>query len=59
MGDLSPSERYLSLIREGARELGLTRQYQDRLAAVAVAPLGTKAKLSVEAFERRQGQTFV
>ena len=59
MGDLTPSERYLTLIREGARELGLTPQWQERLAKVPVAPLGTRAQLSGEDFEKRSGSTFV
>eukprot|EP00320_Phaeocystis_rex_P022532 CAMPEP_0119077714 /NCGR_PEP_ID=MMETSP1178-20130426/95861_1 /TAXON_ID=33656 /ORGANISM="unid sp, Strain CCMP2000" /LENGTH=137 /DNA_ID=CAMNT_0007060097 /DNA_START=231 /DNA_END=644 /DNA_ORIENTATION=+ len=39
--DLPPSERYLGLIRKGARELKLTGVWQDRLAAVKTAPFGT------------------
>ena len=39
--DLPPSERYLGLIRKGARELKLTGAWQDRLAAVKTAPFGT------------------
>ena len=41
--DLPPSERYLGLIRKGARELKLTGAWQDRLAAVKTAPFGTPA----------------
>ena len=41
--DLPPSERYLGLIRKGARELKLTGVWQDRLAAIKTAPFGTPA----------------
>ena len=58
-GDLSPSARYLDLLREGARELGLTRQWQERLAAVPAAPLGSRPALRSESFERRPQSTFV
>lgn len=57
--DLPPSERYLSLIRDGAQELGLTRAYQDRLAKVQIAPLGTRAPVSIRDFEQRAGSTFL
>ena len=43
VGDLPPSERYLGLIRDGAHELGLTREWQQRLATIPVAPFGTRA----------------
>ena len=59
LGDLPPSERYLSLLRDGAQELGLTRAWQERLASVAVAPLGTRAPLQAEQYERRRGATFI
>ena len=59
-GDLPPSERYLSLIRDGAAELGLTRRWQERLALIPVAPLGSRAQpWRSEDFERRRGSTFV
>ena len=70
-GDLQPSARYLELIRDGARELGLTDAWQDRLASLRAAPLGTQARAAVappppqqqqeeqpRAFERRRGATF-
>ena len=59
VGDLPPSERYLSLLRDGARELGLTRAWQERLATVQTAPLGTRPAMKEQNFERRSGATFV
>ena len=41
--DLPPSERYLGLIRKGARELKLTGAWQDRLAG---RPIGQPGRLS-------------
>lgn len=35
--DLPPSERYLTLICEGAREMGLTSEWQERLASIETA----------------------
>ena len=60
-GDLPPSERYLSLIRDGARELGLTRAWQERLAQVQASPFGSRptSTITSEDYERRPGQTFV
>ena len=40
--ELPPSARYLGLIRKGARELGLTGAWQDRLAAIRTAPFGSR-----------------
>ena len=51
--DLPPSPRYMSLLREGARELELTPAWQERLAAVETAPFGTPApERSSNDFER-------
>lgn len=36
--DLPPSERYLDLIRDGAREMGLKEAWQESLASIATAP---------------------
>ena len=59
MGDLQPSERYLSLIRDGAKELGLTRAWQEKLAAVPTAQFGTRAAERSADYERRRGEVFV
>merc|ERR1719424_270716 len=48
VGDLPPSERYLALLRDGARELGLTRAWQERLAQVQTAPRGTRPPMQAE-----------
>ena len=58
----APSQRYLTLIRDGARELQLTPAYQDKL--LRILPVGTRARpesdsRSPAAFERRSGSTFV
>jgi hypothetical protein len=47
--------------QEGANELELTRSWQERLASVQPAPLGTRAPSGNElgAFETRQGETFI
>lgn len=39
--DRLPSPRYMHLIRSGAEELGLKREWQDRIAKVPTAPFGT------------------
>ena len=57
--DSTPSERYLSLIRMGAQEMGLTTMWQERLASVRTAPFGSPAERPTEPFERRRGATFV
>ena len=71
-GDLQPSSRYLELIRDGARELGLTDAWQDHLASLQAAPFGTQPRAPSSsppqqqqqeeeqrrAFERRRGATF-
>lgn len=57
--DLPPSERYLSLIREGARELGLTAAYQERLSRVQTAPFGSRPAVRAKEFEQRPGSTFL
>ena len=56
---LQPSERYLSLIRDGAKELGLTRAWQEKLAAVPTAQFGTRAAERSADYERRRGEVFV
>jgi hypothetical protein len=40
--DLPPSARYLGLLRKGAREMGLTGAWQDKLAAIEPAPFGSR-----------------
>jgi gamma-glutamylcyclotransferase len=57
--DLPPSPRYLTLIREGARELSLTSAWQERLAAVPTAPFGTEPERQVEDFELQRDAVFV
>ena len=57
--DLPPSERYLSLIRMGAQELGLTRAWQERLAKIPTALMSSPAVKVSETFEDRQGATFI
>jgi len=59
VGDLPPSERYLELLRDGARELGLTGAWQERLAQVRTAPWGSgRRPPRAFAFER-PGAKFV
>jgi len=57
--DLPPSERYLELIKTGAKELELTGAWQRRLADVQTAPFGSKAAPVARDFERRPDSTFV
>ena len=47
-GDRPPSPRYLGLIRDGARELGLDSEWQRRLAEIEPAPLGTARAADAE-----------
>ena len=58
--DVPPSERYLALIREGARERGLTSAWRRRLAEIQPAPSGSRpAEPVAQRYERRRGSTFV
>lgn len=66
--DLAPSARYLDLLREGSRELGLAPEWQTTLDGLAAAPgtgTGTGAGAATPGpqrraeFERRRGATFV
>jgi gamma-glutamylcyclotransferase len=57
--DLPPSERYVSLLRTGAQEQGLTSAWQERLSQVPTAWLGSPATHGVRDFERRSDSTFV
>lgn len=58
---MPPSARYLALIREGARELQLSRAWQDKLAEIQPAPFGSQPSGNgrAEPFENRDGETFV
>ena len=58
-GEAPPSERYLTLIRDGAKELGLTTNWQERLAKVKVAPGGSPTVERAAQFEKRKDATFV
>lgn len=61
--DMPPSERYMGLLRDGAREMGLTQAWQDKLASIRTAPsaAGTQApsEPTPSSFESRPGATFV
>ena len=57
--DIPPSERYLSLIRLGAQELGLTRAWQEQISKIPTAPLSSPGVKVSESYERREGATFV
>ena len=65
--DLAPSARYLGLLRDGARELGLAPEWQAKLEALVPAPgsAGAPGAAPPSAlprradWERRRGATFV
>ena len=57
--DIPPSERYLSLIRLGAQELGLTRAWQEKISKIPTGPLSSPGVKVSEPFERRDGATFI